>query len=101
VFVSKRSDDFYFNNAFNVEFNNRVVTFDCIKWEDVLPLIQELESCYAEIADKEAIIAEKFDYKERIKQRLVTEHYHLGANATDNAEEMQKVRDIIDYVEKL
>jgi hypothetical protein len=40
-------------------------------------------------------------YLELTIQHLTHKHYELGKDVEKNAEEMQKVRDIIDYLEKL
>lgn len=42
-----------------------------------------------------------FDYVAHTRQALILKHFHLGKDITENGDEMQKIRDIIDYLETL
>ncbi len=43
----------------------------------------------------------KYDHIERTKQVLVLKHYQLGKDVPKYNDEMQKIRDIIDYLESI
>ena len=68
------------------------------------PMFIHSNGCVTPASDVALEIYEEFvnyDYMAHARQHLVIRHYHLGKDIPKNENEMQRIRDIIDYLEAI